>query len=121
MAACSGPATATASAWAAYEVSVLGIGRTAIEDEAPAPADDSVPLRVRMPKLSALELWNCQRLTGDAIVDALGARVRFTDNVTDRNAYARLSDVAVINCANFLPRHVMSLSPVLGTRLRTTG
>ena len=44
-------------------------------------------LHVRMPKLSALELWNCQRLSGDAVVDALGARVQYTDKVADRNAY----------------------------------
>lgn len=90
-----------------------------IEDS--PPVESSVPLRVRLPKLSALELWNCQRLSGDAVVDALGARVRYTDNVSDRNAYSRLSDVAVVNCANFLPRHVLTLSPVFGTRLRTTG
>lgn len=90
-------------------------------DEVPLVPSDTTALRVRLPRLSALELWNCQRLTGDAVVDALGARVRVTDNVVDRNAHAKLSDVAVINCANFLPRHVMSLSPLLGTRLRTTG
>ncbi|EKM51581.1 uncharacterized protein PHACADRAFT_261810 [Phanerochaete carnosa HHB-10118-sp] len=103
-----------------------GLGCQSLNDldveEAPSAstADSTIPLHVRLPKLSALELRNCQRLSGDAVVDALGARVRFTDKVTDRNAYAKLSDVAIVNCANFLPRHVMTLSPVLGTRLRTT-
>ncbi|KIP10173.1 hypothetical protein PHLGIDRAFT_22396 [Phlebiopsis gigantea 11061_1 CR5-6] len=90
-------------------------------EEWPGAENESEPLRVRLPKLSALELWNCQRLSGDAVVHALGARVRYTDNVSDRNVYSKLSDVAVINCANFLPRHVLSLSPVLGPRLRTMG
>ena len=90
-------------------------------EEWPRAENASEPLRVRLPKLSALELWNCQRLSGDAVVHALGARVQYTDNVSDRNAYSKLSDVAVINCANFLPRHVLSLSPVLGPRLRTMG
>lgn len=102
-----------------------GVGPSSHEgldvDEVPSIPDESVPLCVRLPKLSALELWNCQRLSGDALVDALGARVRFADDVADRNAYARLSDVAIINCTNFQPRHVMTLSPLLGTRLRTTG
>lgn len=84
-------------------------------------ANSSVPFRVRLPKLSVLELWNCQRLSGDAVVDALGARVRYTDNVAGRNVYSRLSNVAVMHCVNFLPRHVLTLSPFFGTRLRTTG
>lgn len=96
-------------------------GASGADEEDWPPADSNVPLRVRLPKLSALELWNCQRLSGDAVVDALGARVRYTDNVSDRNAYSKLSDVAVMNCTNFLPRHVMTLSSVLGIRLRTTG
>ena len=98
----------------------LGDDGMDVEEDSP-PVESSAPLRVRLPKLSALELWNCQRLSGDAVVDALGARVRYTDNVSDRNAYSRLSDVAVINCTNFLPRHVLTLSPAFGTRLRTTG
>ncbi|KAI0683447.1 hypothetical protein BC835DRAFT_1395036 [Cytidiella melzeri] len=74
---------------------------------------------VRMPKLSALELWNCQRLTGNAVAASLGARVRYTDQVADRNAYSKLSDVAIIGCADFLPKHAIMLSSVLGERLRT--
>ncbi|KAI0802072.1 hypothetical protein BC629DRAFT_1284651 [Irpex lacteus] len=77
------------------------------------------PPRVRLPRLTALEFWNCQRLTGDAVVAAIGARVRYTDQVADRNAYSKLSDVAVIGCADFLPRHADRLVPVLGVRLRT--
>jgi len=76
---------------------------------------------VRMPKLSALELWNCQRLSGNAVVDALGARVRYTDKVEDRNAYSKLSEVAVVGCADFLPQHAVTLASVLGTRLRIQG
>lgn len=90
-----------------------------VDRETP-PLASHKPLEVRMPKLSVIELWNCQRLSGDAMVHALAARTRYTDEVADRNAYSRLSEVAVINCPNFAPRHVMSLSSVLGTRLRTT-
>ena len=74
---------------------------------------------VRMPKLSALELWNCQRLTGNAVVEALGARVQYTDKVANRNAYSKLSDVAILACANFTPQHSEMLARVLGTRLRS--
>ncbi|KAI0087765.1 hypothetical protein BDY19DRAFT_1057848 [Irpex rosettiformis] len=76
------------------------------------------PPRVRLPRLSALELWNCQRLTGNAVVAALGARVQYTDQIANRNAYSRLSDVAIVGCADFLPHHAEGLLSVLGKRLR---
>ena len=75
--------------------------------------------RVRLPRLSALELWNCQRLTGNSIVATLGARARYTDQVPDRNTYSKLSEVAIVGCTDFLPHHADALRSVLGLRLRT--
>lgn len=89
------------------------------QSAATSPGELEERLHVRMPKLSALELWNCQRLTGDAVVDALGARVQYTDKVADRNAYSKLSDVAIVACTNFAPQHAERLAYTLGTRLRT--
>ncbi|KAI0345937.1 hypothetical protein BDW22DRAFT_1353574 [Trametopsis cervina] len=89
-----------------------------IEESEEAEASSLSPLHVRMPKLSALELCNCQRLTGDALVAALSARVQYTDNAADRNAYSKLSDVTIAHCADFMPRHAATLLTVLGTRLR---
>ncbi|OBZ71121.1 hypothetical protein A0H81_08715 [Grifola frondosa] len=40
-------------------------------------AEDRSLLRVRLPALEGLEIWHCQRLSGDAIVDALSARVGY--------------------------------------------
>lgn len=76
------------------------------------------PLRVRLPKLSVLELWNCQRLTGDHVVHALQARTRYTDQIADGVFCNRLTSVAIINCVDFLHRHAISLTPSLGNRLR---
>src|SRR5882762_629850 len=33
--------------------------------------------KLRMPRLSTLKLYNCQRLSGKAVVDAIGTRVKF--------------------------------------------
>jgi len=73
------------------------------------------PWHIRLPFLQRLELYHCQRLSGDAIVGAITARVNFTDNTTD---YFTLRDLAIIGCEEFTHRHVQVLSKELGTRLR---
>lgn len=73
---------------------------------------------VRMPKLRMLELWNCQRLSGDAMVHALQARIRLTDRVADGNLLMKMEDVAIVGCADFMPRHAIDLALDLGPRLR---
>ena len=87
-----------------------------------------------MPRLTSLELWNCQRLTGDAIVHALRARTRYTDEMVARAraaakgpdeagtaataTFLKLEEVAVIGCNDFYPRHAVDLGITLGNRLR---
>ncbi|KZT73978.1 hypothetical protein DAEQUDRAFT_661787 [Daedalea quercina L-15889] len=73
--------------------------------------------RLRLPKLAMLGLWQCRRLSGDAIVRALCRRVQYTDNVSG-DRISRLTDVAIVGCQDFRVQHVLELSPVLGGRLR---
>ena len=83
--------------------------------------EEELELRVRMPHLTTLELQNCPRLTGDAVVSALEARVRYTDEAFgDRREGRQMRRVAVVGCDGFQPRHVMALLPILNARLRTT-
>lgn len=100
----------------------------------PFPDASSTPLQVRMPRLTSLELWNCQRLTGDAIVHALRARTRYTDEMVAKaraavvghdatdggtaTTFLKLEEVAVIGCNDFYPRHAVDLGITLGNRLR---
>ncbi|KAI0789585.1 hypothetical protein C8Q75DRAFT_717869 [Abortiporus biennis] len=79
-------------------------------------------LQVRLPKLNKLELWNCQRLSGDAVVHALGSRARYTDRASDVDPqrFVKMSHVGVIQCTDFGPRHAVNLLPVLGSRLRVS-
>ncbi|KAI0317504.1 hypothetical protein OF83DRAFT_1243679 [Amylostereum chailletii] len=69
--------------------------------------------RVLLPHMRNLELIDCHRLSGEAIVDAVKKRVLLTD---DRSP--RLEDVAIIGCANFSAEHGDELEELLGERLR---
>ncbi|TCD60195.1 hypothetical protein EIP91_010591 [Steccherinum ochraceum] len=93
----------------------------------PHSPSPSSSLQIRLPHLTSLELWNCQRLTGDAIVHALRARTRFTDEggrdghgVAEggRGRMVKMEEVAVIGCSDFYPRHALDLGVALGSRLR---
>ncbi|TFK74788.1 hypothetical protein BDN72DRAFT_631362 [Pluteus cervinus] len=75
------------------------------------------PVRVRLPNLKKLALYNCQRLSGDAIVEAVSARAEYTD----ANASSKLqtvSQVEVVDCEGFTSRHGQTLAKTLGNRLR---
>ncbi|THH20546.1 hypothetical protein EW146_g827 [Bondarzewia mesenterica] len=56
-----------------------------------------------LPRLKSLELFNCQRLSGDAIVEALRSRVLETDEAVRRGvlSVSSLDDVAIVGCTNF--------------------
>ena len=74
-----------------------------------------------LPRLRSLELVNCQRLSGTAIVEAIRARARATDgHITDgRTADVfPLEDVAVLHCTNFTINDGLELAEVLGERFR---
>ncbi|CAL1712973.1 unnamed protein product [Somion occarium] len=77
------------------------------------------PLHLRLPLLSSLELWNCQRLSGRAIVKALTERVRFTDAVADEGVYSRMEEIGIVGCGGFSDNHALELENVAGNRLRT--
>jgi len=82
------------------------------------PSDEKSPRRMiqlRMPRLSALKLYSCQRLSGNAVVDAIGSRVRYTDEMTPDST---LENITLVDCTGFLPEHTVDLSKDLGSRLR---
>ncbi|KII90862.1 hypothetical protein PLICRDRAFT_39465 [Plicaturopsis crispa FD-325 SS-3] len=89
--------------------------------------------RVRLPRLRDLYLYNCQQLSGDAIVDAIGARTRYAkvlaDSPTGKLPYPgaqanqqptleQLEDVIISGCDGFTERHAHLLSRDLRGRLQ---
>jgi hypothetical protein len=73
-----------------------------------------------LPRLRSLELTNCQRLSGKAIVEAVRERAHATDGYITEGAadVFPLEDVAVVRCANFTTDDGLELAEVLGERLR---
>jgi hypothetical protein len=74
-----------------------------------------------LPRLRSLELVNCQRLSGTAVVEAIRARARATDShIADglTDDVFPLEDVAVVRCENFTINDGLELAEVLGERLR---
>jgi len=81
--------------------------------------DASDPLL--LPRLRSLELINCQRLSGTAIVEAVRERARATDGLINKRRATDvfpLEDVAVVGCVNFTIDDGLELAEVLGERLR---
>jgi hypothetical protein len=74
-----------------------------------------------LPRLRSLELVNCQRLSGTAIVEAVRERERATDSYTAEgraiDAFP-LEDVGVVDCAGFSIGDGLELAEVLGDRVR---
>ena len=81
-------------------------------ESVPAPGDGR--FRVRLPQLTTLKLFGCQQFSGDALVEALGARVIYTDAVTPNDT---LVNVVVSGCHNFTTNHGIQLSWYLHQRL----
>lgn len=86
----------------------------------PEPIETVVPgsgdghCRVRLPQLTTLKLFGCQQLSGDALVEALSARVAYTDATTPNET---LTNVVVSGCRNFTANHGTRLSWYLHERL----
>lgn len=81
------------------------------------PSGDVVSPRapkLRMPRLSALELYSCQQLGGEAVVDAIGSRVKYTDAMTPDSTFENFT---IVDCTDFLPHHSEKLLEHLGRRL----
>lgn len=70
--------------------------------------------RVRLPQLTTLKLFGCQQFSGDALVDALSARVLYTDTATPNET---LVNVVVAGCHNFTTDHGIQLLWYLHERL----
>ncbi|KAM5530578.1 hypothetical protein V8D89_015772, partial [Ganoderma adspersum] len=75
---------------------------------------------VRLPSLQKLAVWHCQRVTGDAVVQAFRERVRFTDKAAQEGRGETLDSVAVIGCSEFSFQHGQTLALTLGNRLRVS-
>ncbi|KAF8558315.1 hypothetical protein OG21DRAFT_1504370 [Imleria badia] len=69
---------------------------------------------VRLPLLTTLKLFGCQQFSGDALVDALSARVVYTDAASPSET---LTNVVVSGCHNFTANHGIQLSWYLHQRL----
>ncbi|KAF8843231.1 hypothetical protein BDN67DRAFT_964599 [Paxillus ammoniavirescens] len=81
----------------------------------PVKAGDSGgSLRVRLPQLTTLKLFGCQELSGEALVEALSTRVRYTDVATPNET---LTNVSISGCNQFTTTHGLELSWHLHNRL----
>ncbi|KAF9221498.1 hypothetical protein BS17DRAFT_784841 [Gyrodon lividus] len=79
--------------------------------------DGKGSLRVRLPQLTTLKLFGCQELSGEELVDALCARVRYTDVATPNET---LTNVSISGCSKFTANHGLELSRHLHNRLRVS-
>jgi hypothetical protein len=74
-------------------------------------------MRVRLPKLSVLRMYSCPQFSGRALVEALSARVQYTDRATPD---ATLTTVVISNCNNFTAGDAQELSWHLDDRLHVS-
>jgi hypothetical protein len=75
--------------------------------------DGSVQLR--LPRLRNFRLYNCQRLSGNAIVSALVPRLAYTDG---NSQTPTLEEVAIVGCDGFTGANEVQLERILRSRLR---
>ena len=75
-------------------------------------------IKLRLPRLVKLKLYNCQRLTGKAIIDALSSRIRYTDGLKAGTEMTTLQRVAIVDCMGFGAEDAQKLSEDFGDRLR---
>ncbi|KAJ3851950.1 hypothetical protein EV368DRAFT_42030 [Lentinula lateritia] len=76
----------------------------------PAPS-----LTVRLPHLRNLELYNCHRISGDAIVETLMQRVKYTDRFAPEDT---MEEVIIADCEQFNYQHQDMLSKEMGLRFK---
>ncbi|EAU85751.1 hypothetical protein CC1G_04968 [Coprinopsis cinerea okayama7 len=91
-----------------------------LETQAPPRASSSsgtdALVKMRLPRLKRLELIQCQRLTGNAVVQALVPRVIYTDSTADTRRFSKLKFVSTVGCAGMEDRHEHVLTSTLGSR-----
>ncbi|KAG6903135.1 hypothetical protein C0995_004682 [Termitomyces sp. Mi166 len=72
--------------------------------------------RIRIPHLRSLRLYNCNRLSGDAVVTALAARITYINQ--QPSPVETLSNVAIVNCDLVRFEDGERLTELLGNRLQ---
>jgi len=72
---------------------------------------------IRLPYLKELELYHCQRVTGNAIVSALRERASFVDRSA---VHPQMDHVTVVGCAEVLPEHNLALSDIFRSRFHSS-
>ncbi|TFK52497.1 hypothetical protein OE88DRAFT_1408798 [Heliocybe sulcata] len=72
---------------------------------------------IRLPSLTTLVLRNCQRLSGDAVIEAIRTRVQFTDRQAQGGVIATLQQVQIQGCDGVREEHIGILRNTLGQRL----
>ncbi|KDQ62392.1 hypothetical protein JAAARDRAFT_149247 [Jaapia argillacea MUCL 33604] len=90
------------------------------KEPADSDGEDVDSKTLRLPQLQELELYNCQRLSGDAVVEALQERVTFSGRKDRHDGFASLNRVVIVGCQDFRHHHGRALGKVLGSRLRTS-
>ncbi|KAF5389334.1 hypothetical protein D9757_003502 [Collybiopsis confluens] len=82
------------------------------EDPCMSPTAPSIKL-VRLPHLRNLELYNCNGISGDAIVETLMQRLKYTDRFTPENT---LQEIVISSCDQFGAEHRDMVSKKMGSR-----
>ena len=72
---------------------------------------------IRLPYLKELELYHCQRVTGNVIVSTLRERASFVDRSP---IHPRMDHISVVGCAEVLPEHNLALSAIFGSRYHSS-
>ncbi|KAF9077624.1 hypothetical protein BDP27DRAFT_1282619 [Rhodocollybia butyracea] len=75
----------------------------------------SPSLTIRLPYLRNLELYNCHRVSGDAIVETLMQRVKYTDRFTPKDT---IQELVIADCEQFTAQHEEFLMKEMGPRFR---
>lgn len=101
-----------------FRIVASDMSDTVIQALAPVVSPDQ-PVRIRLPQLYTLGLWNCNRVSGDALVETLRSRVEFTD-VAVKDDLSTLTDIVINGCTRFRPQHALELLDVFGDRFRTS-
>ncbi|KAI0648165.1 hypothetical protein C8Q79DRAFT_906047 [Trametes meyenii] len=82
------------------------------------PDDPRGSWAVRLPSLTRLMVWHCQRVSGAAFVEVLQERVRFTDWAMEEGMGETIESVVIAGCSEFTHQHSNELAETLGERLR---
>ncbi|KAF4577151.1 hypothetical protein EYR36_005138 [Pleurotus pulmonarius] len=75
-------------------------------------SSDGGNFKLRVPRLSVLRLFDCIRVSGDAIVESLSRRVEVMAKYRDCRGSFR--EVSIIGCERFAHIHGLALRPQLG-------